>query len=257
MRTVPRSVVAWRWIVFVLALSQLAAPFVASRLAGNFLSTGVTNEAIITPAGYAFGIWSVIGTLSAATAVAVLIFGLGARWELSMLVNAAVVFTGFSSWLAMASQGWLWGTVAIFVVMVCALANVMWLLVRRGGELTGPAWLHRLAVVTFGLYFGWSSVAVFVNIAAALIDHGWSAADPLWQAAVLTIAAATATALTVWLRATPGHVVAVLWGLIAVNVGALQRTSFALALLAAAFAAVVAVVGGIQFARNRRYSTAR
>ena len=82
---------AWRWIAAVLALSQLAAPFVADAVAGNFLESGPTNEALITPAGYAFSLWGLITALSAVTAVAVLRYGLGAWWETSLLIDASVV----------------------------------------------------------------------------------------------------------------------------------------------------------------------
>jgi hypothetical protein len=76
-------VVTWRWIAAALALSQLGAPIVADAVAGNFLESGATNESLITPAGYAFGLWGLITALSAATAVAVLRYGLGTWWEMS------------------------------------------------------------------------------------------------------------------------------------------------------------------------------
>ena len=50
----------WRCIAAVLALTQLGAPFVADTMAGDFLESGPTNEAAITPSGYAFGIWALI-----------------------------------------------------------------------------------------------------------------------------------------------------------------------------------------------------
>jgi hypothetical protein len=62
----------WRWVAAALSLSQLASPLVITRLFGDFLSTGVTNEALITPAGWAFSIWGLITLLSAVTAVSVL-----------------------------------------------------------------------------------------------------------------------------------------------------------------------------------------
>ncbi|MGZ5365846.1 MAG: hypothetical protein ACXWD5_17340, partial [Mycobacterium sp.] len=76
------SVGLWRWIAAVLALTQLAAPLIANALAGNFLKSGATNQALITPAGYAFSLW------------------------------------GFSVWLLVAAQDWLWVSVAVFAVMV-------------------------------------------------------------------------------------------------------------------------------------------
>ncbi|WP_232004869.1 hypothetical protein [Mycobacterium sp. ACS1612] len=51
--------------------------------------------------------------------------------------------------------------------------------------MTCPRWLVVLATATFGLYLGWSSIAVFANVAAALISSGISASAAGWQFMVL------------------------------------------------------------------------
>ena len=56
--------------------------------------------------------------------------------------------------------------------MVAALTHTMVLLVRHAEEMTCPRPVAVLATVTFGCYLGWSSIAVFVNAAAALINRG-------------------------------------------------------------------------------------
>jgi hypothetical protein len=233
---------AWRWIAAVLALTQLAAPVVANAIAGDFLASGATNEALITPAGYAFGVWGVITLLSAVTAVGVLRYGLGAWWETSALVEASVVFVGFSVWLLVAGRDWLWLSVVVFAVMVSALIHIVRRLVRRRHELTCPSWLAVLATVTFGLYLGWSSIAVFANVAAALIDVGVPASGVWWQFAVLVAAGAFAVALTTVLRGTPGFVAGVLWALVAIAIGAAQQDSIILAATAVVAAVLVTVV---------------
>ncbi|TPG33022.1 hypothetical protein [Mycolicibacterium hodleri] len=248
----PNSVVkAWRWVTAALSLSQLAAPPVIDRVFGNFLETGATNEALITPAGWAFSIWGLITLLSVVTSVAVLRAGLGAPWETRALIGSSVAFTGFSIWLITAAQDWLWLTVAVFAIMVTALIDIMRLLVRHAEDLTCPDWLRRLTTLTFGLYLGWSSVAVFVNVAAALIDSGASATGTAWQAAVLVAATASAVGLTVVLRGTPGYVAAALWALIAAAIGAVHRGSALLAGVSLAAAILIAVVAVISF-RSRR-----
>lgn len=232
---------AWRWIAVLLAVSQLAAPPVIARLFGDFLSSGATNEALITPSGYAFAIWGLITLLTVLTSIAILRYGLGSGWETRVLIEASVVFTGFSTWLIVAAQSWLWLSVAVFAAMVAALIDIMRLLVRHHGDLSCPRWLRGLATVTFGLYLGWSSVAVFVNVAAASIQSGASAAGTGWQAALLVVATAAAIVLTVVLRGSPGYVAAVVWALVAAAIGAAHRGSTALS--AASAAAVLVVVG--------------
>lgn len=246
------SVHLWRWIAAVLALSQLAAPWVVDAVAGDFLRSGATNQALITPAGYAFGLWGVICLLSAATALAVLRWGLGSWWEKAVLVDASVVFTGFSVWLVVAAQDWLWISVAVFAVMVAALIHIMRRLVRRSHDLTCPRWLAVLATVTFGLYLGWSSIAVFANVAAALIDTGVPAASVGWQVVVLLAAGAFALWLTTVLRGSPGFVAGVLWALVAIVLGAWQRDSAVLSATPAIAGAVVLGAAAAQWRRVRR-----
>jgi uncharacterized membrane protein YhaH (DUF805 family) len=240
----------WRWIAMILALTQLAAPLVANALAGNFLRDGATNAALITPAGYAFSLWGLITLLCAATMVAVLRFGLGSWWETAALVDASVVFVGFSVWLLVAAQDWYWVSVVVFVVMVSGLIHVMRLLVRRRHDLNCPTWLATLATLTFGLYLGWSSIAVFANVAAALISFGASPATVWWQLAVLICAVVFAIGLTNMLNGTPGYVAGVLWALVAIAIGASQRGSAGLSVTA--IAAAVAVLGSAALALRRR-----
>ena len=246
-RKSPR-VVTWRWIAAALALTQLAAPFVANAVAGNFLQSGATNEALITPSGYAFSLWGLITLLSAVTALAVLRFGLGSWWETSVLADASIVFVGFSVWLIVAGQDWLWVSVVVFAVMVAGLIHIMRLLVRRRHDMTCPTWLAVLATVTFGLYLGWSSVAVFANVAAALIDAGVSATTVWWQFVVLVAAAAFVVFVTTMLRGSLGYVAGALWALVAIAIGAFQRDSMVLSGLAVVASVVVA---GVAIAKHR------
>ncbi len=140
----------------------------------------------------------------AVTAGAVVRYGLGAWWETSLLIDASVVFVGFSMWLVVAAQDWLWVSVVVFMVMVSSLIHIVRLLVLRRHDLTCPSWVAVLATVTFGLYLGWSSVAVFANVAAALISSGVSASTVWWQFVALVAAGIFVLGLTRLFRATPG-----------------------------------------------------
>jgi hypothetical protein len=251
-----RTVVAWRWIALLLALSQLAAPAVTKAIAGDFLKSGATNQALITPSGYAFGLWGVICVLSVVTAAAIARYGLGTWWESSVLIDASIVFIGFSAWLVIAAQDWLWASVAVFAVMVGALVQIVRRLVRHRSELICPPWVGTLAVVTFGLYLGWSSIAVFANVTAALIAGGWSASGVAWQFVVLVLAACTAVGLTVVLRGTPGYVAGVLWALVAIAIGSAQRGSTVLSAVAVVCAAVIVVSAAVMWRRFTRAGAA-
>ena len=249
------SVRAWRWTSTLLAMAQLASPPLIARVFGDFLSSGATNRALITPSGYAFSIWGLITLLTVVTGVAILRHGLGSAWETRVLVEHSVVYTGFSAWLVVAAQDWLLLSVAVFAVMVAALVDVVRLVVRHDGDLTCPRWLRRLATMTFGLYLGWSSVAVFVNVAAAAIRAGAPADAVGWQAAVLVAATVTAVVLTVVLSGSPGYVAAVTWALVAAAIGAAHRGSTVLSVASAVAILVVVGTAGAQVVGTRRRRT--
>lgn len=239
---------SWRWIVAALAATQAVAPLIAGALAPDFLRGDPGAEATITPAAYAFAVWGLICLLSLATALVLLRFPLGTPWERRALGDLAIVFVGFSAWLCAAAQNWLWVTVAIFAVMFAALIDVMRLLVRDAAALQCPRWVAVLATMTFGLYLGWTSIAVFVNLAAALIAGGLSVAGSFgtaWQLVILVAAAAAAMVLTRLLHASAGYVAGVLWALVAATIGAASRGAPVLAAVTvvAAVAVGAAAVG--------------
>ncbi|MDA2892551.1 hypothetical protein PDG61_16640 [Mycolicibacterium sp. BiH015] len=244
----------WRWTALALAVVQLFTPAAITQAYGEFLSTGATNAALITPAGYAFSIWGPITLLCAITCALITRFGLNAPWERQLLVAASTVFVGFVAWLLAAAQDWLWVTVAIFAVMVTALLWIMRTLTQQGASAATPTWLLRLTIITLGLYLGWSGVAVFANIAAALIDGGWPSSDVTWQAVILVVAAVAACGVTLYLRGTPGYVAATLWALVAISIGAAQRGSTLLAGMSAVAAGAVlaAAITAVLTARSRR-----
>jgi hypothetical protein len=232
-----------RWIVLVLAATQVAGQVVADVVAPNFLEDGATNEATITPAGYAFLIWGLICALSLISAAALVRYGLGAEWERRVLINLGVVFIGFNVWLVTAAQDWLWVTVAVFATMFVLLIDTLWLLTGRAHDMSCPRWVRLLLTVTVGLYTGWTSIAVFVNVAAALIYQGWSPAGTwgtAWQMILLVLATATALALTRLFHGTLGYVAAVLWALIAAAIGAASRDGVTLATAATIATVLVA-----------------
>lgn len=240
---------AARWAAAALAASQLVSPPIITSVYGDFLSTGATNDAVITPAGYAFSIWGLITLLCTIAFLAVAFIGLNAPWEARLLAEVSVVFAGFTAWLVVAAQDWLWVSVAVFAVMVGVLVDVMRLLVRHPDQLATPPWLRRLTTLSLGLYLGWSSIAVCVNVAAALVDSGWSATGYGWQAVVLVIATVVAIGLTVFLRADYGYVAAAVWALVAAAIGAGLRDAVTLSALAAVAAVLVLVTAAV---RRRR-----
>ena len=94
-----------RWAALLLALSQLATPPIIMRVYGEFLSTGATNDAVITPARYAFSIWGLI-TCSRRHLRRRSAPRAGRTVGDSPARGLSVVFVGFTGWLLIAAQNW-------------------------------------------------------------------------------------------------------------------------------------------------------
>jgi hypothetical protein len=203
--------------------------------------TGAVSDAHptgVTPAGWAFGIWSVIF-------LGVLVFAAwqarpsarGARYDrLAAPFVAANVLNGL--W----QVPWLTGRVVLAAVgIVGILASLVWLYVRldrlalRGAE--------RWALgVPASLFLAWVAVATALNVTIALQSLGWDADGALWPVAVVGLVAAVGA----WLLLRTGDVAVALvflWAYAAI--GAAHPSTALLAALAVAAAAFVgaALVG--------------
>ena len=166
-----------------------------------------------------------------------------------------VVFAGFSAWLVAAELEPVWTTLAILVAMVAGMLVAMRRALVARAEIRG--WGRYGAGVLgglLGLYLGWTSIAVWLNLTTALAGSGAPLDGPLGvggQLAVLAGATATAVALVRWTRAQPAYVAAVLWAFVGAVVGAAGAGEPVLA-AAAATGGVVVVAGTLLTVRRTR-----
>lgn len=242
-------------VLIVLALGQVVSSAVVfGGGLGNLSSDG--SDPMITPAAYAFVIWTV-------PIVSCLVYA-GVAWrhrgEASYRAVGwplAATMAGFSLWLGCAAAGWVRGTVLVFAAMLAGLAVA----VRAAARSTPPSTRAErgLLRVTLGVYAGWTTVAVWANLAAALHANGAGLPDtPGWQLAVLAAAALSAVLGVWWTRADAAYTVTVLWALTAVVVATFSRgaaTLGAAAGLACALVVIAAVLVRVT-ATNRRGAAA-
>lgn len=191
----PASAGAGRWLLLATAAAQALAPVVIEF-------NGASTDPRVVPAGYAFAIWGVIVTGCLAAAV----YGLPHRRAASPAYRAlhlrlSVVQLLFVAWLLAATSPAVWLTLPIFVAMLALTLSAL----RRVLAATRVAGRRDRAVRwlvggTLGLYAGWSTAAVWINLATLLTDAGLEASGLIgmaWQSLVLAAATGSAV-LVVW-----------------------------------------------------------
>ena len=235
MRGVARQVAVVAAAAFNLVLNGLAG---AGLLFGT--QTGAVsgaNPTPITPAGWAFSIWSVIFAGVAVFAVwQALPARRGPRYD---AVGAPFVVANVLNGLWQIP--WLTGRVGVAaVVLVGIVASLAWLYVRldRLGLRGSERW--ALGVPT-ALFLAWVTVAAALNATIALRAAGWTGGGAGWPVAVVLAVAGVGA----WLLARTGDLAAAavfLWAYAAIYAGqGGGPLAVALAVGAAAFVAAVSV----------------
>ena len=178
---------------------------------------------IITPAGYAFSIWSLIyiGLLAfsvyqAMSANLERFGGVRTTYIASCVLNCAWIYF------------WHHGYIGVCAVLITALAIV--LIAITSMYKVAVSMTEALIVKgTFGLYAGWVTVASIVNIAVYLRSFDSPAATSN-LVGVLAVVIATAAAIAVtWKLANYLYPVAVAWALTAIAVNQSGKTAIVIA----------------------------
>ena len=175
--------------------------------------TGAVSDSVptgVTPAGWAFAIWSVIF-------LGVLVFAgyqarpaaRGARYEpLAAPFIAANVLNGLWQvpWLMR-----LFGVAAVVIVGI--LASLAWLYVRL--DRMGMTRTERWALgVPISLFFAWLCVATPLNITVALAATGW-AGSAIWPP-LLVLAVASIGAALLWRTGDVAFALVLVWAFVAI-----------------------------------------
>ena len=241
----------------VLVLAATAGTIAFNALAAAGYVNGVSPEVIsnkyltvITPAGYAFSIWSLIYVGIIAFSIYQLLPAQTARYRavrtlyvLSCLLNCAWIYF------------WHREQIALCLGLIVGLWLTLILILRRfrDAEDRGPA---LLTTAPFGIYAGWVTAASLVNLAimlkwanVELSPAGWN----VFGAACIVAAAAAAVAARVWL----GNFIfplAISWAVSAIAVKQSGNTTI---VVAAAFAAVTGLVTAGSVVTTLKDSTTR
>ncbi|MDN5763423.1 MAG: hypothetical protein L0H41_14055, partial [Microlunatus sp.] len=207
-------------VMLILAVGQPVSTIFSTLLGGSFTTANRGGEPPLTPAGYTFSVWSLIMVLSLGYAI----------WAVRhrrrhdsavidrLAVPLLVVFAGFSVWLLAAELEPIWSTLVVIVIMFVALVWALRIaLAERGSIARWPAIGRFLLWWTLGLYAGWITVAMWLNLTTAFAGSGAPITGAVGiTAQIATLAGALGTVL-VMLRWTGGllpYAAVVCWGLV-------------------------------------------
>jgi hypothetical protein len=246
----------WRRLLVIAAVGQAVSSTVVSVFGGAFTTADRTGEPLIVPPGGAFSIWGVIIALSVGYAI----------WadsdrrpdpELRDRLTRPLLVTsvGFSVWLAAAELEPNWTTLVVFLIMLAGLLRAMAYAVEQRAAIRAWSPLARLLLWgTLGLYTGWSSVAVWLNLCTAVVGSGAPVTTPaaiLGQIAILAGAVGTAIAITWFTGGLLPYVATIAWALGGVMVSTMQE-GYPVLTTAAAVGLVLVLVTAVVARRHHR-----
>jgi hypothetical protein len=214
--------------------------------AGGALSADST---LITPAGPAFSIWSVIYAGLLAYAVWQFLPSQTARdrqRRLGYPVAATLVLN--AAWILSVQAGLLWLSAIVIVLLLIALLITFVLVVRT--RMPRQSVIESIVLDgTVGLYLGWVCVATAANLTAGLMVagfDGFGAAPEAWGAAIVVVAGLAGIALAVFGGGRLAPALSLSWGLawLAVSriTGELVSPTVAAVAIATASAVIVSTV---------------
>ena len=203
---------------------------------------------VVTPAGYAFSIWSLIYLGIIAFSIFQALPSQLERFRkvrtlyiASCLLNCAWIFFWHNNQIAVS-----------FVIIVLLLATLILMLVRLGGCMTiAETWLTQ---APFGIYAGWVTVATIANLAImlAFLNVRMSPTTQNIFAVILILFGALAAVIVRVKLQNFFYPLAVAWGVTAIAVKQSGNTPI---VVAAALAAVICLVTAGSFVVNLRDST--
>jgi hypothetical protein len=260
-RAVTDNRVGVRTALVVFAVGQGVASGLVGAYGGAFTTANRPGEPLIVPPGPAFSIWSVIIAISIAYSVW--------AWprrqpDLEIRNRLAtpllMVTVGFSLWLVAAELEPVWTTLLVFVGL---FGGLLWALkIARQSRSRIARWSllgRSLLWGTLGLYTGWTSIAIWLNLATAMAGSGaplTGTAGTLGQLAILLGATATAAVILRYTGGLAPYAAATAWGLGGAALGAYLADAYLLAAVGAAGLIVVLVGFGAERLRRQRAAEA-
>lgn len=201
------------WALLAAAIIQVVAPVVQSLSDVEQPSDGSENL-LITPAGWAFSIWSLIYLLAIVHAV-VTVWRHDGIGSTRFVVDLIVLYLGAAAWIAVSAAGISWATFIVLVLMTCFAIDAA--RIAANTRLPEPRWIGHLARATSGIFAGWVSAAVFLNLGTGALELDLvNESATGWQVMLLAGAAIFALGINMLMPRSPGYAAATIWAQIGV-----------------------------------------
>jgi hypothetical protein len=204
----------------------------------------------ITPAGFAFAIWSLIylgmiafSIYQALPSNAVKFRGLRRFYILSCVANGAWLFA-WSQEMMIPSLG-----IIIFLLITLVVINIK----LQSTETTAEYWIAK---IPFGIYFGWVTAATILNATITLVSLGVNFSDTATKliGATLILIAAALGAFVRWKLKNYFYPLAIAWALTAI---AVKQSGQTLIVTACAFGVIACLIAALSFVMEMPSSTSR
>jgi len=239
-----RSFLVLAATIGVIAFNWLAA---TGRLGTDTAEISAKYPTLVTPAGYAFSIWSLIYVGLIAFSIYQLLQANLARFR---AVRSFYIFSCAlnCAWLYF----WHRDQIIICFVIILALAATLVLISRqlRDPESLRDTWFAK---EPFGLYFGWVTAAAFVNFAIMLkfLRVDLSPTAGTFMAVSLILLVAAIAILVRYKLKTSLYPLAIAWALTAI---AVKQSGQTLIVTAAAVGVIACLIASMSFVMNLRSS---
>ena len=243
-----RSFLVLAATIGVILFNWLAA---TGRLAGtDTAAISAKYQTLVTPAGYAFSIWTLIYVGLVAFSVFQLLPANVARFR---PVRSLYIFTCAlnCAWLYFWHQEQI--VVCFVIILTLAVALLAINFIIRESESTTDAWIAKGA---FGLYFGWVTAATLVNF-AIMLKFLNALASPTTETilAVVLILVAAALGVLIRIRLTNYfYPLAVAWALTAIAVKQSGQTAV---VVACAMGVIACLIATLSFVMSLNSSESR
>ncbi len=238
-------------LVIVATIGMIIFNWLAAAGIPGGIATGAVSDKYqtkLTPAGYAFAIWSLIylGMIAFSIYQALpsntdRFRGLRRIYILSCVANCA--------WLYLWHQEMIVVCLAVIFILLGTLAFIN--IKLQNTETNGEFWLAK---VPFGLYFGWVTAATILNAAIALVYLNVKVSDStaVILGAVLILIAAVLGVIIRWKLRNYFYPLAIAWALTAI---AVKQSGQTLIVASAAIGVIACLLAAISFVMEMKSSS--